>query len=178
MALETQALTRAFRYGSLDLPDPGPAYTPTQVRDFYVNIYPEIAAAAIEGPEAGDGHMVYTFRRAVGTKGADEAPPTFEQWALVELFGHQRIAGLMTEQTIGGCSFIRIDVPAVDGQPAFTKLYGQGAIYGITFVAEEIARAAAKSYRIRPVSTYEIPELRQLRLPGAGDPYDDPDPAD
>jgi hypothetical protein len=59
----------------------------------------------------------------------------------------------------------------VDDAPAFTKLYGQGAIYGISFVSEEIARAAATSYRIRPVSSYEIPELRQLRLPGAsGEP--------
>jgi hypothetical protein len=116
--------------------------------------------------------MTYTFRRAVGTKGADDTPPRFEQWALVELFGHQRIAGLLSEQTIGGCSFIRVDVPAVDGQPTFTKLYGQGAIYGISFVAEEIAVAAAKSYRIRPVSSYEIPELLQLRLPGVDDDED------
>ena len=167
MALETQELTRAFRYNSVDLADPGAAYTPSQVRDFYAAVYPEITTAAIEGPETADGKMVYTFRRAVGTKGADAPQPTFEQWALVELFGHSRIAGFLTEQTIGGCSFIRVDVPAVDDAPAFTKLYGQGAIYGISFVAEEIARAAAKSYRIRPVSIYEIPELRQLRLPDA-----------
>jgi PRTRC genetic system protein C len=172
MAIETQELTRAFKYNSVDLADPGAAYTPGQVRDFYQNIYPEITTAAIEGPEVADGRMVYTFRRAVGTKGADDAPPRFEQWALVELFGHQRIAGLLTEQTIGGCSFIRVDVPAVDDQPTFTKLYGQGAIYGISFVAEEIAVAAAKSYRIRPVSSYEIPELRQLRLPAVDDDQD------
>ena len=83
----------------------------------------------------------------------------FEQWALVELFGHSRIAGLITEQTIGGCSFLRVDVPEADGAPAFTKLYGNGAIYGISFVTEDIARAAAKSYRVRPIQSYELPAL-------------------
>lgn len=93
----------------------------------------------------------------------------FESWALVELFGHQRIAGKVSEQSIGGCNFVRVDVPATDGEPEFTKLYGNGAIYAITPVAEEIARAAAKSYRVVPVSAYEIPELRQLRLTSGAD---------
>jgi hypothetical protein len=39
--------------------------------------------------------------------------PSTEQWAIVEIFGHQRIAGRLTEQTIGGCSFVRVDVPAL-----------------------------------------------------------------
>lgn len=97
----------------------------------------------------------------------NDKPAPFQQWALVELFGHSRIAGLVTEQAIGGCSFLRVDVPAIESDPAFTKCYGNGAIYAMTFVAEEIARAAAKSYRVRPVTEYEIPELRQLRLPSA-----------
>jgi hypothetical protein len=101
---------------------------------------------------------------------------TFKQWALVDLFGHSHIAGLVTEQSIGGCSFLRVDVPAVDDEPAFTKCYGNGAIYAMTFVTEEIARAAAKSYRVVPVSVYEIPELRQMRLPShpSVDVEDDP----
>ena len=44
----------------------------------------------------------------------DQQPEkAFEQWAIVEIFGHQRIAGKVTEQTIGGCSFVRVDVPAL-----------------------------------------------------------------
>jgi hypothetical protein len=107
---------------------------------------------------------------------SDERQEVFTQWALVELFGHSRIAGLVTEQSIGGCSFLRVDVPAIDTEPAFTKCYGNGAIYAMTFVAEEVARAAAKAYRVVPVSVYEIPELRQLRLPAvAHDQDDEPD---
>ncbi len=80
----------------------------------------------------------------------------FEAHAIVELFGHQKVAGKLTEQTIGGCHFIRVDVPAFDDSPAFTKLYTQGAIYGVTFVSEQVARAAAQSYRVAPVNVYEL----------------------
>ena len=69
MALETKQLERVFRYNSIELPDPGPQYGAEAVRDLYANTYPEITTAAIEGPEQKDDRLVYTFRRAVGTKG-------------------------------------------------------------------------------------------------------------
>ncbi len=87
----------------------------------------------------------------------------FEAWAIAELFGHQKIAGRLTEQTIGGCHFIRVDVPAFEDSPAFTKLYTQGAIYGVTFVSEQIARAAAQSYRVAPVNVYELRNLMETQ---------------
>lgn len=75
MAIQTQQLERAFRYNSVDLPDPGPQFNPEQVRDFFAPTYPEILNAAIEGPDEKDGKLVYTFRRAVGTKGATKNNP-------------------------------------------------------------------------------------------------------
>lgn len=72
MTIETKELVRTFRYNSVDLPDPGAQYTVEQVRDFYSATYPEITSAAVEGPEEKDGKLVYTFRRAVGTKGGDD----------------------------------------------------------------------------------------------------------
>ena len=86
----------------------------------------------------------------------------FNQWAIVELFGHQRIAGRVTEQTIGGCSFVRVDVPAFEAEgshaatQAFTKLYGQGAIYAITFVDEAAARMTARQLRVQPIDTWQL----------------------
>ena len=97
----------------------------------------------------------------------------FEQWAIVEIFGHQRIAGRVTEQTIGGCAFVRVDVPACDevsGGPAtqaFTKLYGQGAIYAITFVDEAAARMTARQLRVQPVDTWQLRRALQ-DLPAIG----------
>jgi hypothetical protein len=81
-----------------------------------------------------------------------------ESWAIVELFGHSQIAGYVTEQTIGGAAFIRVDVPAVNGQQEFTKFYGGSAIYAITPTTEQIALAAVRNLRIRPVSLWVLPD--------------------
>lgn len=103
----------------------------------------------------------------------------FEQWAIVEIFGHQRIAGIVTEHTIGGCSFVRVDVPAVAGKAAFTKLYGNGAIYAITFVDQDVALAAAENLREVPVNEYSLADVRneavQKRLEYANNRVDDYD---
>lgn len=51
------------------LPDTNPEFTVAQVRDMYVNTYPELATAAIEGPTPVNGAMQYVFTCAVGAKG-------------------------------------------------------------------------------------------------------------
>lgn len=68
--MQVQSLTREFRYNGVRLDDPNPAFSLPQVRDFYATVYPEIINADIEGPEVIGASNVYTFRRAVGTKGA------------------------------------------------------------------------------------------------------------
>jgi len=68
--VDIQTLTREFRYNSVVLADPNPTLTLHQVRDFFANVYPEITSADIEGPVQTGAKEVYTFRRAVGTKGA------------------------------------------------------------------------------------------------------------
>lgn len=103
----------------------------------------------------------------------------FESWGVVDLFGHTRLAGLVSEANIGGQAFVRVDVPAVRDRPAFTRFFGSGAIYGISVVSEEVARAVAGSVGHRPVTAYEIPDLRREDLlpDGERDPFEDyPDP--
>ncbi|MGF6976383.1 PRTRC genetic system protein C [Paraburkholderia sp. JPY465] len=69
--MQTTALEREFRYNGAKLTDPSPAFSLQQVRDFYANTYPEIVNSEIEGPEIVGNKNVFTFRRAVGTKGSD-----------------------------------------------------------------------------------------------------------
>lgn len=71
--MEIQNLTREFRYNGVTLADPGALLSLEQVRDFYANVYPEITSADIEGPQQVGAKAIYTFRRAVGTKGAGRA---------------------------------------------------------------------------------------------------------
>jgi PRTRC genetic system protein C len=69
MTIEIQQLERKFKYNQIPLPDPNPAFTVAQVRDFYSSVHPEILNAEIEGPEVEGNVHRYNFRRAVGTKG-------------------------------------------------------------------------------------------------------------
>lgn len=72
--MQVQTLKREFRYNGVKLADPSPTFTLAQVRDFYANTYPEIVNAEIEGPELQGEMQIYSFRRAVGTKGNKGGP--------------------------------------------------------------------------------------------------------
>lgn len=78
----------------------------------------------------------------------------FNEWAILELFGRQRIAGRVSEAVIGGCAFVRVDVPGHGARPAFTKLFGQGAIYAITITDEGTARMAAAEFAPEPMDKW------------------------
>lgn len=88
----------------------------------------------------------------------------FDQWAIVEIMGHQRYAGRVTEQAIGGTSFVRVDVPAVGEREPFTKLFGSSAIYALTIVDEETALAAVAEFRQQPIDEWSA--RRMLGIDG------------
>src|SRR5580698_9977347 len=67
MTIETMA--REFRYDELRLPDPNPRLSVDEVRTAFSATYPEIATAAVTGPEAVGNKLVYHFTKAIGTKG-------------------------------------------------------------------------------------------------------------
>lgn len=92
---------------------------------------------------------------------ADKQATQFEEWAVLELFGHQRLAGLVTEVQLGGASFVRVDVPGETKKaPAkLTKMYNPSAIYSITPVTEETARMVAKSVSGEPVTRWDVQEM-------------------
>lgn len=101
----------------------------------------------------------------------DKALPCF-----VELFGHSQIAGMVSEQALGGTSFVRVDVPEVDGEQGSTKLYGAAAIYSITPIDEATMLRAVKSLRTRPLEPwslvlpeYATPSLNSGYLDGSDD---------
>lgn len=95
----------------------------------------------------------------------------FEAWAIVELFGHQRVAGRVSEQAIGGETFVRVDIPRVDEFAEvgefYTRLFGKGAIYAINITDEKAARLAATQYCARPTYAWELERAARLPAPQA-----------
>jgi PRTRC genetic system protein C len=69
LRMTIRKMTRYFRYAGLLLPDPAPDLDVESVRNLYAATYPEITTAALTGPEAVDGALVYTLTKVIGTKG-------------------------------------------------------------------------------------------------------------
>jgi hypothetical protein len=88
----------------------------------------------------------------------------FDLWCMVELFGHQRIAGKCTEQNVAGTNMLRVDVPETKRQQAFTRFLSSGAIYAINPVSEEVARQIADSLRVAPVNVWDVKDLVSEKL--------------
>ena len=95
-----------------------------------------------------------------------------EGWAILELMGHRRLGGKVTEALICGASFLRIDVPS---EPPATQFYAPGSLYCITPTTEAIARAFATREAPAPVQRWELPQLAAPETEPAGAPDDDED---
>ena len=88
----------------------------------------------------------------------------FETPAIIELFGKTRIAGIVTEQNIGGSTFIRVDVPGNNQNPPITRLLNPSAIYAINPVTEEVMVEMAKAFEVKPIHVWDIREHFQKTL--------------
>ena len=93
-----------------------------------------------------------------------EGPFAEPTWAIIELFGHNLIAGQVSEVSVAGAAMLRVDVPAVRDVPGFTKFYGGGAIYAITPTDQESALHAVNHLQAQPVNVWTIP-VRVKQLP-------------
>ena len=88
----------------------------------------------------------------------------FELDAVIELFGHQKMAGKVTEQTIGIATFIRVDVPETSQQPKFTRLLNPSAIYAINPVTEDVMLHMAEMITSKPIESWDIQKMQQKLL--------------
>jgi hypothetical protein len=128
----------------------------------------------------------------------DAIEPT---WAIVELMGHVRLAGRLSEEEKFGAKLGRLDIPterpcdacAGSGQTAFmvstpcagcngakvergfmTTYFGGASVYKITIVAEDVARTVARTTAPAPVSAWDFPKRPPALTQGySGDDDDD-----
>lgn len=90
-------------------------------------------------------------------------PKTESVWAVVELMGHVKLAGRLTEEEKFGAKLGRLDIPQDDpliaGQTVFvTQFFGGGSVYRITLVTEAVARHVAKKSSPEPVHSWDFPK--------------------
>lgn len=112
-------------------------------------------------------------------------------WAVVELMGHVKMAGRLTEEEKFGAKMGRLDIPRTpdpnckacggwghidksdvgEGQLAHpcgmcggyvTQFFGGGSVYRITVVSEAVARHVAKGNTPQPVSPWDFPRPKEL----------------
>ena len=85
----------------------------------------------------------------------------WQTWAVLELMGHVRTGGLVTEEERFGAKLGRVDIPTPEGG-FVTQYFGGGSIYRLTICDEATARRVAASNRPAPLHPWEMP----CRLPG------------
>lgn len=96
-----------------------------------------------------------------------DAETVVDGWFLVELMGHRRLAGRLSEVQIAGEGFLRLDIPGEAGEAdVATQFYRPASVYALTPIGEDVARKIAARYRPQPVTTWEL-------APAARDDADD-----
>jgi hypothetical protein len=128
----------------------------------------------------------------------DEQASQLDCWAIVEMFGHQRIAGRVKTENFGAACLLRVDVPEVETRSrktydyakgeyvegprfrraAFTRYIGISAIYALNPVTEELAREAAAQLGCEPVNAFGLESVQRLantKALASGDADDDED---
>jgi hypothetical protein len=89
---------------------------------------------------------------------------TFDEWVILELMGHRRLAGRVREVQVAGAGFLRLDMPATEGHSPQTQYVAPGSVYAMHPTTEEIATAAAANFRPAPVSRWELESKAQPRM--------------
>lgn len=72
------------------------------------------------------------------------------RWAIVEIMGHRTRAGAISDATIGGATYLRIEHPSAadhTGEEPVTEYYAPSSIFAIRPCSHEQAIIAAKYWR-------------------------------
>jgi hypothetical protein len=134
------------------------------------------------------GSLLDSARNEARKKVSEPKVGSFEGWALVEIFGHQKEVGFVTTEAYGTAVLFRCDTPELPEReytlespeyakdesgtrwcptgtkvrrqisPAKTRLIGPGAIYSITPCTEDVARRAIEEVIRRPLILLEMPK--------------------
>lgn len=87
-----------------------------------------------------------------------------DSWMMVEIFGHTKIAGRVTERKIGTAVMIQVDVPkGMEKEFSHTQMFGPAAIFSMTPTSEKWCRQWASAYTTHGYAPLPyIPEAPKL----------------
>ena len=104
--------------------------------------------------------------------------PTFDEWCIVELMGHRKVAARVREVTIAGQGFLRLDEPATPRSDARTQLVNPASVYALHPTTEDVVRTMAIQWASQPVSRweYKAAEARALETTNPTPALAPPDP--
>ena len=89
---------------------------------------------------------------------------------VVELMGHRRLAGLVTEAELFGAVMLRIDIPTGLDVKArcriyTTQFYNAAAVYCATPISESDAVQIAAGFRPKPYDKFDLHKEALVNLP-------------
>lgn len=121
---------------------------------------PRGLAYPIQNPDGSWRASHYPHEIPSGSLAADLGYQTVTGYAIVELFGHMKIAGKISERTIAGEGFLQLDIEQADGS-SFTRLIHPKSIYALNPVSREVALELASRWQYAPVKPYDVPNLEE-----------------
>jgi hypothetical protein len=163
--------------------------------------YVERQQLQVEGTDqSGTGYQRMAADAARSQSVSEHEQSKFDGWAIVEVFGHQRYAGYVTTEAFGQAVLFRVEVPplaaceriakhyeyAADGKSippgstvqedavqGYSKLFGAGAIYGITPCTQEAAEKAIAAMATRKLTVVKLAPERAISASFVSDEGDE-----
>lgn len=148
------------------------------IRELLAALRPILSVAElIQATVALPGQRKEEFDRAIAVAHVAivkaEGASAYSEWAILELFlelfGHKRLAGLVSEVTLAGGSFLRVDVPDENGATEYTRYYNPSAIYSMSPVDQPLAVAFAQKVKEPPLTRYDLTRFTKALPVGALD---------
>ena len=98
----------------------------------------------------------------------------FASWAILELMGHRRLTGHVSEETIAGKPMIRLDIflkiEDFPNSPHGTQFYAPDAVYCISPTTPDLACFLASKTDESPVRPYELQDFHARQRQIDNDP--------
>lgn len=90
------------------------------------------------------------------------AAAAMDEWCIVELLGHRRLAARVREVTIAGAGMLRLDEPATTNTAARTQYVNPASIYALHPTTEAIVTTMCADWATEPVNRWDLQRAAEI----------------